>query len=220
MEKKKIVKKKSYVKNKSNNTKVSVKESNKSRPNKVVKKNDTYAKKKSTKTTKPKVKSSVSKKYVKRKTKKTEYHRKTIYLGADHAGFKLKEKIKNWLIDSNIPFLDLGNMILDNNDDYPDFAIKVSNMTSSSKSKGILICGSGQGMCMAANKVKGIRAGIAYSTRDARLLREHNDANVICLSGWGISLEDAKKIIKKFIDTKFSSEPRHKRRVIKITKLE
>ena len=151
--------------------------------------------------------------------KKPEYKGKTIYIGSDHAGFKLKEKIKEWLINSNMPFLDLGNTILDKNDDYPDFAIKVSNLTSSNNSKGILVCGSGQGMCMAANKIKGIRAGIAYTVRDARLLREHNNANIMCLSGWGMSFEDSKKMIKKFLDTEFSSEPRHKRRIGKIMEI-
>ncbi len=211
MEKKKIVKKR--IQNKVNN------KENRNNKNKIeVNKNKTISK--NNLNTKKPVQKQNKKIPIRRKNKKTEYHRKTIYLGSDHAGFKLKEKIKDWLIDSNIPFLDLGNVILDKNDDYPDFAIKVSNMTILNKSKGILICGSAQGMCMAANKIKGIRAGIAYNVRDAKLLREHNNANVVCLSGWGISIEDSKKIIKKFLDTEFSSEPRHKRRVNKIIKLE
>jgi len=145
---------------------------------------------------------------------------KTIYLGSDHAGFKLKEKVELWLVKKNIPFIDLGNIKFQKTDDYPDFAKKVAKEVVKNKSKGILFCGSAQGMCIAANKVKGVRAGIPINLKEAKLVREHNDANIICLSGWYMKSDLAVKIINKFLNTEFSKEKRHRRRVSKIKRLE
>lgn len=145
---------------------------------------------------------------------------KTIYLGSDHAGFQLKEKLKVWLLKKKINFVDLGNTKLDKKDDYPDYAKKVSKAVVEEKSKGILFCGSGQGMCMVANKIKGVRAGVVTNLREARLIREHNNANVLCLSGWEMKDQLAYRIVNKFLNTKFSKNVRHKRRVNKIKKME
>ncbi len=145
---------------------------------------------------------------------------KTIYLGADHAGFDLKEKVKRWLERKQIPYGDLGNQVLNPNDDYPDYAIKVAKRIAKEKTLGVLFCGSAQGMCIAANKIKGARATVPFSIKEARLAREHNDANVICLSGWYYHFHKATKLIEVFLNTEFSKEERHVRRIKKIRKLE
>ncbi|MBR9683839.1 RpiB/LacA/LacB family sugar-phosphate isomerase [Candidatus Woesearchaeota archaeon] len=144
---------------------------------------------------------------------------KKIYLGSDHAGFKLKEKLKKWLTKQKIPFEDLGNKIYDSKDDYPDFAKKVAKAVVKNKTKGILLCGSAQGMSIAANKMKGVRAAIPFSVKEAKLSREHNDANIICLSGWYSRFTLATKMLKIFLNTSFSKAPRHKRRLNKVKKL-
>lgn len=144
-----------------------------------------------------------------------------IYLGADHAGFKLKEQIKKYLQSQKIKFTDLGNLKLDKNDDYPDFGFKVAKaVAKDNASRGILICGTSFGVCIVANKVKGIWAVSISNIKDAKISRSHNDANVLCLSGWDLKLDLAKKIIKVWLNTKFSNAPRHKRRLAKIKKYE
>ncbi|MBI2112529.1 RpiB/LacA/LacB family sugar-phosphate isomerase [Candidatus Woesearchaeota archaeon] len=152
---------------------------------------------------------------------------KTIYLGADHAGFQLKEKIKHWLKAKKISYDDLGNVVYDPNDDYPLYAAKVARKVVQKNSKGILICGSAEGVCIAANKVKGIRAVNPHSLLQTRLSREHEDANILCLAGGGsqhpqpgISLVEAGKVIKVFLHTPFSQQARHKRRIKEIKRLE
>ncbi len=143
-----------------------------------------------------------------------------IYLGADHAGFPLKEKLKKWLTKKKIPFIDLGDKKLRPTDDYPDYAAKVARAVAKNKSLGILICGSAQGICIAANKIKGIRAVAPFTLQEAGLSRKHEDANIICLSGWFFTLMKAKKMIELFLNTSFSGEKRHVRRINKIKKLE
>jgi ribose 5-phosphate isomerase B len=145
---------------------------------------------------------------------------KPIYLGSDHAGFNLKEKIKHWLGKHSIVYEDLGSIIFDPSDDYPDYAERVARKVVRNKSLGILFCGSAQGMCISANKIKGVRAVIPYSLKEARLSREHNDANIICLSGWYVHFHQATRIIGKFLITLPSKEPRHLRRINKIKKIE
>ncbi|MEK6863254.1 MAG: RpiB/LacA/LacB family sugar-phosphate isomerase [Nanoarchaeota archaeon] len=145
---------------------------------------------------------------------------KQIYIGADHAGFKLKEKIKAWLNHKGISVVDVGNKILNPKDDYPDFAAVLARKVVAERSLGILICGSAQGMCIAANKIKGARAVVPGSLKEARLSKEHNNANIICLSGWFMHLHKAKRMIEIFLTVPFSKEPRHARRVAKIKRLE
>ena len=152
---------------------------------------------------------------------------KTIYLGADHAGFALKEKVKQWLDKNRISYDDCGNTFLDKNDDYPDFAGAVGKKVVKSHSFGILFCGSAEGMCIAANKIKGVRAVNPPDMLKAKLSREHNDANILCLGGGktrqpqpGTSFSLATKMIWIFLTTPFSGEVRHIRRLDKIRKLE
>jgi ribose 5-phosphate isomerase B len=147
--------------------------------------------------------------------------KEVIYLGADHAGLKLKEQIKRYLLTQGVLLKDLGAFKFNKNDDYPDFGYKVAKAVVRDKnSKGILICGSSFGVCIVANKVRGIRAVSIDNVKDAKLSRQHNDANVLCLSGWNLKLDMAKKIITIWLRTKFSNAPRHKRRLAKIKKYE
>ena len=151
-----------------------------------------------------------------------------IYLGADHAGFELKDKVKDYLKQKGLEVEDLGAHALDKNDDYPDYGAAVADKVSADlSSRGILFCGSAEGICIAANKIKGIRAVAVWTTISAKLSREHNDANVLCLSGGqtltpipGTSFEDAKEIIDTWLSTSFSGEERHLRRIGKISALE
>jgi len=145
---------------------------------------------------------------------------KKIYIGADHAGFKLKEAIKKFLTSKKISFEDLGNREYDKKDDYPDFGFKVAERVAKENTLGILFCGSGQGVCIAANKVKGIRAVFVNNLKDAKSTREHNNANVLCLSGENTPTSKAKEIITTWLKTPASSEARHVRRVNKIKNYE
>ena len=145
---------------------------------------------------------------------------KTLYIGADHAGFKLKSQVDRWLTKQNLPFVDLGNSTLQPTDDYPDFALKVATKVAEEKTVGVLLCGSAQGMCIAANKIKGVRAVVPFSLKEARLAREHNDANIICLSGWYHHLHKTTQMLEVFLSTSFSNEERHIRRLKKIESME
>ena len=142
--------------------------------------------------------------------------KEAIYLGADHEGFQLKEKIKDYLDKNNIEYKDLGGKG-NKNDDYPDYAFKVAEKVSKNKnSRGILICGTGTGMVIAANKAKGIRAVVAYDSYSARASREHNNANILCLRGRNFPENKNLQLVKIFLNTKFSSKERHERRLRKI----
>ncbi|MCL4416343.1 MAG: ribose 5-phosphate isomerase B [Actinobacteria bacterium] len=145
---------------------------------------------------------------------------KKIYIGSDHAGFKLKEKIKGFLTDLGYQYEDLGPKKYEAGDDYPDYASIVAKQTAKADSRGILICSSGVGMCIAANKIKGIRAVNAYNIEIAKKSREHNDTNILCIGQDYIDTELAKEIIKVWLETDFSAEEKHHRRVQKIIDLE
>ncbi len=141
-----------------------------------------------------------------------------LYLGADHRGFKKKEELKKYLREMGVKFLDLGNTIFDPNDDYPDFAKRVAEKVSKDpKSKGILICGSGIGMSISANKFKRVRAGLCLNEKMARLSKEDTNCNILCLSADFLSLDKMKKIVKVWLRAKFSQRRRQKRRIKKIS---
>ena len=138
-----------------------------------------------------------------------------ICISSDHAGFETKEFIKELLIKSKISTIDLGPLS-NRSVDYPDYAKKVSNRVSKKKSDiGILVCGSGTGMAISANKTKGIRAAVGYNIKSTQLSRQHNNANILCLGARLIKRKDIKKIVSIFLKTKFEGG-RHKRRVKKI----
>ena len=136
---------------------------------------------------------------------------KKIYIASNHADFNLKQRV----ISKFKGLIDLGTNKEDSVD-YPDFAKKLSKKVSLNKNSfGILICGTGVGMSITANRRKGIRAGIANNSKIATLIRKHNDANVLVLPGRFISTNEAKKSVQTFLSTKFESG-RHKRRIDKI----
>ena len=140
---------------------------------------------------------------------------KKVCIASDHAGYKLKEDIKNFLILKNISIIDLGP-INDSSVDYPDFAKRVSNRVKTKKSDiGILVCGSGTGMAISANKVKKIRAAVCYNLTSTRLSRQHNNANIIALGSRLTKKSTALKLISVFLSTKFEGG-RHLKRVKKI----
>lgn len=140
-----------------------------------------------------------------------------IYLGSDHAGHELKQALRKRLQDLGQNVRDLGNAALDPEDDYPDYAFAVGEAVAADPTgRGILVCGSAQGVCIAANKVKGVRASAVSSKEDAAKTREHNDANVLCLSGRSLAPDVADGIVDAFLATPFSKEERHARRIRKI----
>ena len=126
------------------------------------------------------------------------------------------------MIKSGVAIKDLGNHNLSPLDDYPDYAKKVAEAVQKNlnSNKGILICGSGQGVCMTANKFKGIRAALGYSIAAAKQSRAHGDSNILCLPGLGLDQAQVKKIINAWLKEKFSGEARHKRRLEKIKVIE
>lgn len=136
----------------------------------------------------------------------------TLYLGADHAGFTLKEKLKPRLKSLGYAVRDLTPMYMPG-DDYPWIGRAVAKKTVKSGARGILVCGSGVGVAIAANRVKGARAVEGYSAGQVKHAREHNDANVLTLGGWKTSAPAAMKLIKTFLRTKASSAARHRRRI-------
>ena len=140
---------------------------------------------------------------------------KKIFISSDHAGFKLKETIKNYLRNKKVIFEDLGPKD-DNRVDYPDYAHKVAKKVKLNKSNvGILVCGSGTGMNIAANKHKNIRAAQCFNLKSTKLSRLHNDANIITLGSRLITKKNALKFINVFLNTKFDGG-RHLKRVKKI----
>lgn len=146
--------------------------------------------------------------------------RQKLIIGADHAGFALKEKIKKHLSKKKIDFVDAGTYS-EGPVDYPDIAKKVALAVRKDKnSKGILICGTGEGMAVAANKIKGILADLVYDSYVARMSREHGNANIICLRGRKFSHKKSIRLLDIWLSTKFSGAKRHARRLNKIKKLE
>ena len=148
-----------------------------------------------------------------------------IYIGSDHRGFALKEKLKTQLTEWGFEYEDMGPFEYNKDDDYPVFATAVGkavalSLSKGNNAKGILICGSGIGVCITANKIKGIRAGTMSSPEQTKASVSDEDTNVLCLSADYTSEENNLAIIKAFLESKFSGEERHVRRVNKIESLE
>ncbi len=140
---------------------------------------------------------------------------KSFAVGGDHAGFDYKDQLIDYLTNQGFTVKDCGTYSADSVD-YPDFAHPVANAVESGEvSWGLLLCGSANGVAITANKHQGIRAGLAWNVEVAKLVRQHNDANVICLPVRFISLEEAKACLQMFIDTEFEGG-RHAGRVGKI----
>ncbi len=142
-----------------------------------------------------------------------------VVIGSDHAGYEMKERIKKELGDQ-YEFVDVGPNSSDSVD-YPVYAEKVGQQVAMSPStQGVVICGNGVGIAIAANKVNGIRCGLAYSIETARGARQHNNANVVAVGGRSKMMDDPVEIVKIFLETDFSGEERHVRRVKEIMEIE
>ena len=143
-------------------------------------------------------------------------------IGSDHAGFEMKEKLIPWLRSpegGNHKIVDLGPASPDRCD-YPDFAAKVGRAVAQKRAaKGILLCGTGIGMAIAANKIRGIRAGVVWNDKSAGLAAEHNEVNVVCLPARMIGIKKAQSMLHVFLNTRFGGG-RHARRIKKITQLD
>jgi ribose 5-phosphate isomerase B len=138
-----------------------------------------------------------------------------LVIGADHAGFELKERLKKALDRLGIAYEDVGTHSSESVD-YPDYARKVAEAVSRGEAeRGLLVCGSGQGMAMTANRFRGVRAALPFDEQTARLSREHNDANVLALGGRTLDHEKAERILEVFLKTPFAGG-RHAKRVEKI----
>ena len=142
-----------------------------------------------------------------------------IYLGADHNGYKIKEAIKKYLDQRNMSFVDLGANELVKDDDYPDYAHAVASRVIKSKNnRGILLCGSGNGMAIAANRFKGARAALAWNSRLAKLAASHDHANILVIPAWFLGDKSATALTAEWLKTAPSRAARHKRRLAKIDK--
>jgi len=137
-----------------------------------------------------------------------------IYIAADHAGFDNKQLLKQALGKEGYGVIDLGAREKNDSDDYPIIASKVARaVLKNPKSKGILLCGSGQGVCIAANRIKGIRAAIAWNPQSAVASRNDDDANILCLGARFFTIRQLLTMIRVWLQTPFSKLARHKRRI-------
>lgn len=145
-----------------------------------------------------------------------------IYIGADHGGYKLKEQLKKFLAKKKLEFVDVGAKKLKAGDDYPDYAKIVGKKVSQNpmQNLGLLICRSGQGVCIVANKFQHVRAALVWNTKEAEMSRKDDMANVLCLPSDYISQKEAEAIVKVWFETPYSTDARHLRRVKKISSLE
>jgi ribose 5-phosphate isomerase B len=144
-----------------------------------------------------------------------------VAIGSDHAGFELKENLKNFLKEKGYDYYDFGAETFDHQDDYPEYGRRVAEAVASGEyDRGIVVCGTGMGISLAANKVPGVRAVACYTTDMARISRAHNDANVLALGGRLIAKELASDIVTAWLETPFSEEERHVRRIQQIGDIE
>ncbi len=145
-----------------------------------------------------------------------------IYLGADHNGFEYKQQIVDFLQRSGHEIVDCGDTSLEPSDDFPLFAGKVAHgmlSDADKQARGILVCGSGQGMCMAANRFKGIRASLCWDLAEARSARNDDDSNVLCISARQTDPATAQAIITTWLETPFAGAERYVRRIQQLDQL-
>lgn len=153
-----------------------------------------------------------------------------IFIGADHRGYELKEKLKPWLASQGYTVIDCGNAVYDKTDDYPDFAFAVADRVAALSSRsvpgaippalGIVICGSGVGVTIAANKVGGARCSTATTSDEVKRGREDDDLNVLALSADYLSEGEIQERIRAYLETRFTGDERHVRRLKKIEERE
>jgi len=144
-----------------------------------------------------------------------------IFLGADHNGFELKEQLEKWLKAEGYNVHDEGDATYNPDDDFPQYAGRVVNamLASDDHAKGILICGSGQGMCMAANRYKGIRASLVWNESEAVSSRNDDDSNVLCLPAKEMTFKKAQNLVSDWLNTPFAGAARFVRRIKEMDKL-
>lgn len=137
-----------------------------------------------------------------------------VFLGSDHNGFELKQQVIEYLVAAGVEVEDLGNHQLDPVDDFPQFAAAVAKQVLDHNAKGILLCGTGQGMCMAANRFRGVRAAILADAEEVKEARTHNNANIACLPATLINQQaiDWRAVVDVFLTTDFLNEERFERR--------
>lgn len=146
---------------------------------------------------------------------------KRIGIAADHGGFELKEELAGMLRETGYEVVDFGNILLQNEDDYPDYVIPLARaVANGGVDRGIAVCGSGVGACVAVNKVSGVRACLISDTFSARQGVEDDDMNLICLGGRVIGHSLARELVNTFLKSRFSGLERHVRRVSKVARLE
>ncbi len=144
-----------------------------------------------------------------------------VYIGADHAGYQFKNHIVSWLKEHGHDVVDCGPFVYDAEDDYPPFVLRAAQgVVDDPGSLGVVIGGSGNGEQIAANKVRGIRAALAWSEETARLAREHNNANVVSIGARMHPEEDATRFVEVFLNTSYSGAERHNRRIAQLTSYE
>lgn len=143
-----------------------------------------------------------------------------IALASDHAGYELKEHLAQWMTDAGHAVFDLGTHTTDPVD-YPDFAVAAARAVLDGRAnRAVVVCGSGAGACIAANKLSGIRAAVAQETYTARQMVEHDDVNVLCLGSRVVGEKLAESVVTEFLAASFTGEERHRRRLDKIAALE
>jgi ribose 5-phosphate isomerase B len=146
-----------------------------------------------------------------------------IFIGADHAGFELKESLKSTLAEAGHELIDVGAASLEDHDDYPRYAYflatKILGEEDADDAHGILICGSGQGMSIAANRVAGIRAGLAWSEETGKVARADDNVNVLVLPARYVSSDEAQKIVQAWLDAKFHNDAKYQRRLDELEEL-
>lgn len=148
-----------------------------------------------------------------------------VFIGTDHRGYKLAEELYLWLMGQHVSVKNVGAETLDPEDDYVDYAKKVADTVANDIklgriSRGIVLCGSGTGVCVVANKIKGIRCGLGLNTNQVKSSREDDDINVLALAADFTTINAAKEMIKVFLESSFSGEARHVKRLEKIKMLE
>jgi len=145
----------------------------------------------------------------------------TIYVGADHAGWELKEALEDRLKQDGYTVVDMGNQNLVEDDDYPDFGYAVAKrVVTDTGSRGIVICGNAQGICIVANKVKGARAATGFNKDVAQTSRTDDNANILCLPGRHMDAKKAAEVVEAWLTTDFSGADRHVRRLKKVEQIE
>ncbi len=144
-----------------------------------------------------------------------------VAIGADHGGFPLKAELTPWLRENGYEVLDMGAETLIPTDDYPDYALAVAEAVAAGKAqRGIIICGSGIGACIVANKIPGVRACLCHDTYSAHQGVEHDDMNVLCLGARVVGRALATEVVEAFLKAEFSGEERHQRRLQKMLDIE